>query len=188
MKYLVPLLIINTNFIITQSIIGNLSEHKNQKITPTEFNYEENYELANTFKGSLGNFNLSYDTNYRGMGILLSQDNSGLVLILLNPYLEIKGTHLNETESLHYGNNIENKNFATYGKEKKIKEAVWHSLHQVHKLYKNNEILYSKTNLTKHIAEESNHLEKIDCAYLKTLSKKLPTSIYPDECNCELDA
>jgi hypothetical protein len=113
---LLTLLLANILQAKAQALKGTLTQHKGQTISLTGFNYYKALDLDKTVADSLGNFSLNYPENYKGMGILKTQDNSSLVIVLKKSKTQITGTHLKEAASLQFINSAENNQFIKYAK------------------------------------------------------------------------
>ncbi len=175
MKCLIILLIttLTLQLVPAQTIKGQLKAHTGQNITLTGFNYYNSYELAATTIDSLGNFEINYGTTYKGMGILKTQDNSSLVLVLTEANIILQGTHLQETDGLYFVASKENIYFLKYGKTKGEREAALVGLKYLMPLYKEQQELQVQTSVTSTIQQEIERLEQKDIAIVKQLDKKM---------------
>jgi hypothetical protein len=113
---LLTLLLANILQAEAQTLKGTLTQHKGQTITLTGFNYYKALDVDKTVADSLGNFSINYPKNYKGMGILKTQDNSSLVFVLKKSKTQITGTHLKDADSLQFINSLENNQFVKYAK------------------------------------------------------------------------
>jgi hypothetical protein len=122
---------------------------------------------------SLGNFSLNYPKNYRGMAILNTQDNSNLVFVLTEPSLHIKGTHLNETDSLLFINSKANTNFITYAKDQKsLRSNALSAFAYLESLYKEKPVFAKQKKVLKDLTKEQNRLQKEDAQFVANLPKQ----------------
>ena len=152
-----------------QTITGNLKHHAGQQITLTGFNYYQTTELAKDTINANGNFTLNYPKEYKGMGVLNTQDNNSLVLMLTEPNIQLKGTHVTEADSLVYSNSNNNTLFLNYAKARGIREAAWVALKYLQPLYQNQKELQNQTQLANQITTEIIRLEQKDTDFLKQL-------------------
>ena len=153
----------------SQSISATLTAHAGQQIRLTGFNYDERLELATTVADSTGNFVLEYPKDYKGMGVLNTQDNNSLVLMLTEPSIQLKGTHITESDSLVYRNSNNNTFFLNYAKARSIREAAWVALKYLQPLYQDQKELQNQTQLANRITTEIARLEQKDTDFLKQL-------------------
>jgi peroxiredoxin len=152
-----------------QTLTGNLKNHAGQQINLTGLNYYQAIELAKDTIDAAGNFTLNYPKNYMGMGILKTQDNNSLVLMLTEPNIQLKGTHVTEADSLVYSNSNNNTLFLNYAKARGIREAAWVALKYLQPLYQNQKELQNQTQLANQITTEITRLEQKDTDFLKQL-------------------
>ena len=154
-----------------QTIRGNLKHHAGQQISLTGFNYYKTSELAKTTLDSLGNFRLAYPKDYKGMGVLKTQDNSSLVVLLTEKNIELKGNHLQEPDKLVFTNSIDNKNFMYYAKAQSLYTnalSAWKYLEDIYQ----KEVLYNNLKEVKNtIKKEQDRIQKEDAAFLTNLDK-----------------
>lgn len=163
MKIRISLIIILLSFSIqAQTITGTLKHHAGQELSLTGFNYYKNYEIAKTTLDSLGNFTLNYPKGYRGMAILKTQDNSTLVFVLSETNIQLEGTHLQETDSLVFGNSRVNKNYFKYAKDQSLRDNVMSALDFLQPLYQKQSLLVKQKNVLKTIVSEQARLEQED--------------------------
>lgn len=153
-----------------QIVNGVLKQHAGEEITLTGFNNFKTIELSKTVVDSLGCFSLKYPNTYRGMAFLKTA-NATQVLLLTQPTVTLKGTHLTEKDSLFYGENTVNSNYLNYDKAKAIRDAAWLALKYVQPLYTNEKELSSQKKVAKNIANEIKRLEQADINFRNSLSK-----------------
>lgn len=152
-----------------QTITGNLKHHAGQQISLTGFNYYQATELAKDTIDATGNFKLNYPKDYKGMGVLNTQDNNSLVLMLTEPNIQLKGTYVTEADSLVYSNSNNNTLFLNYVKARGIREAAWMALKYLQPLYQDQKELQNQTQLANQITTEITRLEQKDTDFLKQL-------------------
>ena len=154
----------------TQKIVtGQLKAHAGQKITLTGFNYYKTLELANSIIDSLGNFALSYPKDYRGMGILKTQENSNLVFALTESNINIRGNHLKETNSISFTNSLENTNFKTYAKRQAFYKNALSAWNYLDKLYQKEQLFAEHKKIKKAIKQEKAYIHKKNVDFLANL-------------------
>jgi len=166
---LLLMVVITSGSVQAQSISATLTVHAGQQIRLTGFNYGETLELATTVADSTGNFVLEYPKDYKGMGVLNTQDNNSLVLMLTEPSIQLKGTHVTEADSLVYHNSNNNSLFLNYAKARGIREAAWVALKYLQPLYQDQKELQNQTQLVNLITTEIARLEQKDSDFLKQL-------------------
>jgi len=176
MKHLLVLLITiitlqQTTAQTNNTLNGSLKQHANQSISLKGFNYYESYELASTTIDSLGNFTLAYPANYKGMGIVQIQDNSSLVIVLAEPKIQIKGSHLKEPDSLQYINSPKNKQFVSYAKAYSHAKQAYQAWRFLQPKYTNQLTLKTQKKVLKTINKEIQRLEQVNANALTTIPK-----------------
>ncbi|MFI1770625.1 peroxiredoxin family protein [Thalassobellus citreus] len=152
-----------------QAIKGTLKQQIGQQISLTGFNYYETIELAKDTIDAAGNFTLNYPKNYKGMGILKTQDKSKLVFVLTKPDINLTGNHLLETDSLQFTNSYENKNFMQYAKQQGLRGNALSALEFLLPLYKNTPLLATQKKFLKTITKEQIRLQKEDDSFVSNL-------------------
>ena len=83
------------------------------------------------------------------MAILNTQDNSSLVFVLTAPSIQLKGTHLKETDSLQFINSKENTNFIKYAKDQSLRGNALSAFAFLEPLYKNQPLFAKQKKLLK---------------------------------------
>jgi len=154
-----------------QTITGNLIKHAGQQIKLIGFNYYQTTELAKDTIDATGNFTLNYPIKYNGMAILTTQ-NSSLVFVLAEPSIHIKGTHLNETDSLQFINSKENTNFIKYAKDQSLRSNALTALTFLQPLYKNKPLFAKQKKFLKKLNKEQTRLQKEDAQFVANLNKE----------------
>ena len=190
---LLTLLLTNILQAKAQTLTGTFAEHKGQEITLTGFNYYKAIEVDKTVADSLGNFSLNYPKNYKGMGILKTQDNSSLVLVLKKATTQITGTHLKDAASLQFINSIENNQFVTYAKAYTQGKQAYSAWRYLQPKYANLETLKTQKKVLETIDKEVDRLEQVPANAIKlipensylhwflpmqTLVKEMPETIH----------
>ncbi len=170
MKNLVLITLLLTNILLaqTQSLNGTLKQHKGQKITLTGFNYFKTLNLATAVADSLGNFSLNYPKNYKGMGILKTQDNSSLVLVLTGSKIQITGTHLKEVDTLQI-DNLENNQFINYAKAYAQGKQAYKAWRYLQPKYTNQHTLQAQKKVLETINNEVQRLEQASANAIKLI-------------------
>ena len=152
-----------------QTISGVLTQHVNQEISVTGFNYYNNYVLATTTTDSLGQFTLKLPQEYRGMGILQAQDNSRLILSLEEKVLKLRGTSLHQKDSLFYIKSASNTTLQQYVKVQEAYTKANYALGFLEKLYQNAPVFNGQQNIIQIIKNEKVRIQKEDIAFLASL-------------------
>lgn len=171
-KTVISIALLCCTIITAQTITGNLSQHQGQVLTLTGFNYYNNYELAKTTIDSLGNFTLNYPKEYKGMGILKTQDNSSLVFILTEPNVQLKGVHLQDINSLSFTSSVANTNFVNYAKTQGLQRNAMSALKYLDNLYQKEQLFTKRKKLKKAIKKELTHIKKQDAAFIAKFDKQ----------------
>jgi hypothetical protein len=152
-----------------QTLKGTLAEHKGQEITLMGFNYYKAFDVDKTVADSLGNFSLNYPKNYKGMGILKTQDNSSLVMVLKKATTQITGTHLKDAASLQFINSIENNQFVMYAKAYTQGKQAYSAWRYLQPKYTNLETLKAEKKVLETIDKEVERLEQVPANALKLI-------------------
>ncbi len=171
--FFILLFVLMSNIVHAQQYFtGNLKAHAGQKISLSGFDYGKTIELDKNTIDSLGYFRLKYPSNYKGMAVLKTQDNSSLFFALTEKEIQLKGEFLRKPQTLSFKNSNENPVFWKYAKEQQIRTqalAAWKFLGPLYQ----SETLFIKQNKTKElIKNEQQRIEKEDVRFLKNLSAK----------------
>ncbi|ARV06846.1 hypothetical protein BTO04_09190 [Polaribacter sp. SA4-10] len=166
---LLTLLLTNILLAQTQTLTGTLTEHKGQEITLIGFNYYKAIDVDKTVADSLGNFSLNYPKNYKGMGILKTQDNSNLVIVLKKSKTQITGTHLKEVASLEFINSKENNQFVTYAKTYTQGKQAYSAWRYLKPKYTNQQTLKTEKKVLQTIDKELERLEQVATNAIKLI-------------------
>lgn len=157
--------------VTAQTLTGNLKRHAGQHISLTGFNYYDSYQLATDTIDANGNFTLNYPKEYKGMGVLKTQDNSSLVLMLTEPNIVLNGNHLTEPDSLQFANSSANANFINYAKHQGLYKQALSAWSYLQQLY-NKEMLFNKQKQAiKRIKKEQTRILQEDAAFVTNLDK-----------------
>jgi peroxiredoxin len=153
-----------------QSISGYLLDHGGQEIVLEGFDYFNTVALGKTQIDSLGNFNLSYPKDYSGMGLLKTQDNSSLVVLLSGENIMLQGSHLKETNGLvlSEGQNKTFFNYAVAHGQRKNALGAWKYLD---KIYETSSTFAEQKKLRKAITAEINRLKNENEGQITRLPK-----------------
>lgn len=166
---LITLLLANIPQAKAQTLKGTLTQNKGQTITLTGFNYYKTLDLDKTVADSLGNFSLNYPKNYKGMGILKTQDNSSLVIVLKKSKTQITGTHLKDADSLQFINSIENNQFVKYAKAYTQSKQVYRAWRYLKPKYTSLQTLKTQKKVLNTINKELERLEQVDANAIKLI-------------------
>jgi thiol-disulfide isomerase/thioredoxin len=166
---LLTLLLTNILQAKAQTLKGTLTQHKGQTITLTGFNYYKALDLDKTVADSLGNFSLKYPKNYKGMGILKTQDNSSLVIVLKKSKTQITGTHLKDAASLQFINSKENNQFVKYAKAYTQGKQAYKAWRYLKPKYTNLQTLKAQKKVLQTIDKELERLEQVAANAIKLI-------------------
>jgi thiol-disulfide isomerase/thioredoxin len=135
MKYFFLLLItLNIN---SQTIKGELSNIRSQKVNLIGFDYTKTFKLDSSKTDSFGRFTLTFPKSYRGAGIVVTEDNHSLQLILSNRDIEFKGNILDKADSLNFIDDDENSFYYNYYKSTPIRQSLLSGWLYLMNLYEN---------------------------------------------------
>lgn len=150
-----------------QIVKGQLKHHANQSITLLGFDYYNSYEISRTTIDSLGQFSLAYPASYKGIGLLETEDDSSLVLILgEEPIVTIEGTHIKEIENLKYKDSPQNAQLEAFAKRSMQRNQAYKAWRYLKPLYLNQEKEQHKV-----FQMISNEIERIEQADDKEIQK-----------------
>lgn len=168
-KILLSLSLLCSVVATAQSLTGTLTHHKGQQISVIGFNYYKSEQLAKTTVDNLGNFTLTYPKEYYGIGILKTQDNSSLVLMLTEPDIQLTGTHLQDRNSLSFKNSLTNTNFVQYAKVQSLRNNALSALKYLEDLYQNEPLFANREKLKKTVIQEKAYIQKEEAAFIAKL-------------------
>jgi len=141
-----------------QQITGTLQQNKNQTLTLTGFDYYNPVTLSKTKADRLGNFSLSYDGNYTGMGIISNEAGQRLILVLDGTSVTIKADHLEERDSLVFVNSVENQLFDKLSKRISLNDRAYVGWDYLRKVY-DTEHFADQQQLRKQVHKALEHIE-----------------------------
>jgi thiol-disulfide isomerase/thioredoxin len=172
LKYkLVVIIIYMLNYSVSltaQSIDGVLLEHKKQIISLTGFNYYQSFELARDTIDASGRFKLSFDSEYKGMAILKTQDNASLVLCVLESDIFLTGKHLSNNNSLKFINSPKNEQFLNLGQNFGWRSQVYDAWQYLQIRYQDPQASHYK-NVLSSIIRQVETIEKADRDAIKNI-------------------
>lgn len=166
---LAAILLLITSSLQAQTITGTIPQHAGQQISLTGFNYYNSYKLASTTVDSLGYFSLNYPKDYKGMGIINTQDNSSLIVVLTSPTISFRGTHLTQTDSLKFKASAQNTKLASFAKNNLLRQQAYQAWRYLLPIYskQNNQPKVLKT-----IAKETARIAKADSVEINQIPNK----------------
>ena len=164
------LLIASISQTTAQTLTGHLSQHAGQTIALMGFDYYKGYELAKTTADSLGNFVLNYPKTYTGMGVLKTQDNSSLILLLTENNIELQGIHLNDIERLQFVNSLQNLQFFNFATQNIDNQQALQAWNYLQPLYEKTSLKQYK-NVLKNIKKELIRIENADSKAIEKIEK-----------------
>ena len=172
LKYkLVVIIIYMLNYSVSltaQSIDGVLLEHKKQIISLTGFNYYQSFELARDTIDASGRFKLSFDSEYKGMAILKTEDNASLVLCVLESDIFLTGKHLSNNNSLKFINSPKNEQFLNLGQNFGWRSQVYDAWKYLQIRYQDPQASHYK-NVLSSIIRQVEAIEKADRDAIKNI-------------------
>lgn len=154
-----------------QNITGILPQHAGQQLKLVGFDNYNTVVLDSAVVDAAGNFNMKYTANYKGMGVLQTQDKSSLVLVLNEPNIQLIGTHLKEVAKLKFTNSSENLLFVEYANQQAQRQNALVAWRHLLPLYKNAEVLKSQQQVSQSIQAEMNRLQQEDTQFITNLEK-----------------
>ena len=155
-----------------QIISGNLSQLSNQEIRLESFNGLKTYTISKTVIDEKGEFELSYSTQDRGVGYLISVDKKPLFVILSGENVKLKGEALSFPESIRINKGEQNKNFEQYAKEQPKREQALSAWIYLQKMYAFDSLFALQSEPIKAIEEEQQRLKKEEENFLNQLPKE----------------
>ena len=167
--FLGVLLLVGITAHTQQTLKGTLTQHAGQQLTLTGFAHYNTQELSKTTLDSLGNFTLTYPKDYNGMGVLQTQDNSTLFVVLTAKAITIYGNHLKLPNSIVFTNSIENTNFATYTNTQGLYRNAMSAWTYLDDLYQKNAFFENHNTIKTAIKEEQSYLKSKDAAFIANL-------------------
>ncbi len=154
-----------------QQVSGQLKYQAGQDIKLLGYNGFETIELAKSTIDSLGNFTLRCITDYNGMAYLETTDNGHLFIVVNEPGIVIKGTRLQEPDSIVFINSIENKLFTQYAVEHNQREAALAGWKYLLPQYKDVSQLKKQKKSLALIQDEIQRLKSEDKQFLQDINK-----------------
>lgn len=158
MKQYIIIFFLSKVVVYAQTFSGSLSGHRGQEIVLEGFDYFNTLTLEKTQIDSLGNFNLSYPKDYRGMALLKTQDNSSLVVLLSGENILLQGSHLNKTNGLVLSEG-QNKTFFSYAVAHGQRKSALSAWKYLDKIYETGSTFAEQKKLRKAITAEINRLK-----------------------------
>ncbi|MFK5857051.1 MAG: thioredoxin-like domain-containing protein [Bacteroidota bacterium] len=171
-------LIFQADILSAQQISGHLKYHSLQEIRLLGYEGFNTTELTTTTIDSLGNFELTFNPIYKGMGYLETSDNGRLFLVLNEPNIIIYGAHLNEPDSILFKNSLENNTFSQYAVDHNSREAALAGWKYLLPLYQNVDILKVEHENLIVIEKEIERLENQDSLFLNGIDRLTYVSWY----------
>lgn len=169
-KILLSISLLCSIVLTAQTLTGKLIYHAGQHISLSGFNYYDSYELAKTTTDSLGNFTLNYPKEYKGMGILKTQDGHNLVLLLDGNSLSLQGTHISEMMDLEQSEG-QNKTFFAYALEHSDRKNALNAWKYLDRLYGESKNFTEQFTTRKVITEEIYRLKDRETKRINSLPK-----------------
>jgi thiol-disulfide isomerase/thioredoxin len=131
--------LINSNFLKSQTINGNLSLLASKPIKLEGFNGLKTYPISSSTIDEKGNFKLSYSTTDVGVGYLKISDSKPIFVMLSGEEIEIVGEYL-DAEKIRISKGKENQLFETYAKEQPRREQTLSAWAYLEKIYQSDSL------------------------------------------------
>lgn len=158
--------------VFAQKVVsGNLQHQSNQELRLVGFSGLDTITLAVDTIDASGDFNLSYQ-NYNGMGYLATSEESQFYMVLNEPDITIKGSHLKDTDSIKFSNSSENLLFNQYAVEHNQREQVLLGWKYLLSKYQQVELLKTQNQYIDVINKEINRLEQQDKDFLNQIPEE----------------
>lgn len=166
------LIIFVTSSLMGQSIEGNLSKLKNQKVKIEGFNGLKTYLISSTKTDDKGNFKFTYSASDYGVGYLISEENKPFFVILNGEDIEIDGQSLSSPETIEIKKGQENQYFEQYAKEHPRREQALSAWSYLEKMYTLDSLFSTQKTLSQSIQEEKLRIKKEDANFLESLPQE----------------
>jgi thiol-disulfide isomerase/thioredoxin len=151
-----------------QTLSGTLSLHTHQELSLTTFNAYDAVERTTTTVDSLGNFTLAFDTNYTGIALLQTQDQSTLPLLLTPTDIQLKGSHLKARSALTITPALNNQ-FLHYEEEATLRKRTLSAWDYLLESYQNVPLLSSQSHIQETIIKEQNRIAQEEKLFIESL-------------------
>lgn len=138
-------LFLGLGFSFGQEIIGQFQEMTNQTLMLQGFKGFTSYPIDSTTTDDQGNFKLSYTAEHQGIGLLKTQENQHILLVLEPEGIQLIGPNAYDITELTFLKGKENRAFTNYATQQPIRDqsnAAWEYLA---KLYQDNELLQAQS-------------------------------------------
>lgn len=171
MKQLVVCLIfiVQSTIGLSQSISGRLSQLTYQEISLVRFVGLQTEVLATTRIDEQGYFSLPCSCMEKGVGFLVSADNSPFFVILSGEEIVIDGSSLVETSNLKVVKGSQNQQFEKYATEQPKREQALNAWLYLKQMYQNDDLFAGHKSPQKAILTEINRLQNEEKEYLASL-------------------
>ncbi len=158
--------------LIAQNIKGNFSDYAGQELKLKGFDNFRQIDLSVTRLDSMGNFSLIYPLDYKGLGVLMAEDNSSLVFALTEPDLKINGTYFKDRENLKFLNSRENQLFFQYESIKSEQQQFLPAFEYLLSIYKKKEPFSNRKKIVKTLSKEKERLKNKEADFLNSVDKE----------------
>jgi len=159
-----------TIFVTTQpTISGTLSAMPNRPIKLEGFNGYDPYTITETTTDDEGNFTLSYDEDYFGMGIMTSGDDTKFIVVLSGEEIRLEGETLAFTESIRITEGQENMWFETFATEHPRREQSLSAWVYLEKIYEADSLFAIHETPKNAIQQEMKRIKTEDQDYIDAL-------------------
>jgi thiol-disulfide isomerase/thioredoxin len=160
--------LINSNFLKSQTINGNLSLLRSKPIKLEGFNGLKTYPISSSTIDEKGNFKLSYSTTDVGVGYLKISDSKPIFVILSGEEIEIVGEYL-DAEKIRITKGKENQLFETYAKEQPRREQTLSAWTYLEKIYQSDSLFSVHKTPSQSIITEKKRIKKEEDLFLQSL-------------------
>jgi thiol-disulfide isomerase/thioredoxin len=160
--------LINSNFLKSQTINGNLSLQASKPIKLEGFNGLKTYPISSSTIDEKGNFKLSYSTTDVGVGYLKISDSKPIFVMLSGEEIEIVGEYL-DAEKIRITKGKENQLFETYAKEQPRREQTLSAWAYLEKTYQSDSLFSVHKTPSQSIITEKKRIKKEEDLFLQSL-------------------
>ena len=164
-------LLVSFQFMLSQTIIGNLKLLTNQQIKLEGFNGFKTYPISSAIIDAKGNFKLNYSKADYGVGYLISKDEKPLFVILSGEDIELAGEALSYVETIKITKGLENQWFEQYAREHPRREQALSAWVYLEKIYALDPLFAKQEIPNQAIQTEKQRIKNEDADFLKALPK-----------------
>lgn len=160
------------------SITGTFPLLANQQVKLEGFNGFKNYTIANGNISEDGTFELEYSDADYGMGFLMAEDNSSLLVVLTGRNIVFKGGNFSNQKTIEIIKGQENCLFAQYASEHPRREQALSAWMYLEKIYSRDLLFAVQEVPIQAIAKEKQRIKAEDSLFLSVLDPETYVSWY----------